>query len=304
MNSIDIATLLLRLWGWFASRSSAIRDLRAEKLAEETGVAFQLTNILRDVKEDVERGRIYLPLDMLHEFGVSVDRVKSLAGGCGDGLKETARALLRSWVASQKLLWLCGSAAAVDRCGQPRCTLGACHDLSCLLLKISKADGDVFTERVSVSTRKAGRSCARCFADAAKPGGVVSREVSDVIVVGAGAAGLSAAAALVGVGKRVVVLERKPYVGGRAYSYEHPALGEVVDSQHVLLGCCTNLIELCGQAGSADKIRWYDRQTFLEPNGRSSTIVTSGCLRRSTLLRVLPRCRCWGGRTRWGWRAG
>jgi squalene-associated FAD-dependent desaturase len=103
----------------------------------------------------------------------------------------------------------------------------------------------------------------------------VSGEVCDVIVVGAGAAGLAAAAALSGAGKRVVVLERKPYVGGRACSYEHPALGEVVDLQHVLLGCCTNLIDLCEQAGSADKIRWYDKQTFLEPNGRSSTIVPS-----------------------------
>jgi squalene-associated FAD-dependent desaturase len=105
---------------------------------------------------------------------------------------------------------------------------------------------------------------------------VNSREHNDVIVVGAGAAGLAAAAALAGAGKRVVVLERKPYVGGRACSYEHPALQDVVDSQHVLLGCCTNLIELCEQAGSADKIRWYDTQTFLEPNGRSSTITTSG----------------------------
>jgi zeta-carotene desaturase len=48
-----------------------------------------------------------------------------------------------------------------------------------------------------------------------------------------------------------------------------------VDSQHVLLGCCTNLIELCEQSGSADKIRWYDEQTFLEPGGRSSTISAS-----------------------------
>jgi zeta-carotene desaturase len=103
----------------------------------------------------------------------------------------------------------------------------------------------------------------------------VSGEVCDVIVVGAGAAGLAAAAALSGAGKSVVVLERKPYVGGRACSYEHPALGEVVDLQHVLLGCCTNLIDLCEQAGSSDKIRWYDKQTFLEPNGRSSTIIPS-----------------------------
>jgi zeta-carotene desaturase len=105
---------------------------------------------------------------------------------------------------------------------------------------------------------------------------VNGEERSDVIVVGAGAAGLAAAASLAGAGKSVTILERKPYVGGRACSYEHPALGEVVDSQHVLLGCCTNLIELCEEAGSAGKIRWYDQQTFLEPGGRSSTIVTSG----------------------------
>jgi squalene-associated FAD-dependent desaturase len=104
---------------------------------------------------------------------------------------------------------------------------------------------------------------------------VSGREHSDVIVVGAGAAGLAAAAALARAGKIVTVLERKPYVGGRACSYEHPALHEVVDSQHVLLGCCTNLIELCEQSGSADKIRWYDKQTFLEPGGRSSTIFAS-----------------------------
>jgi squalene-associated FAD-dependent desaturase len=104
---------------------------------------------------------------------------------------------------------------------------------------------------------------------------VNGREQSDVIVVGAGAAGLAAAAALSGAGKSVTVLERKPYVGGRACSYEHPALHEIVDSQHVLLGCCTNLIELCEQSGSADKIRWYDKQTFLEPGGRSSTISAS-----------------------------
>jgi squalene-associated FAD-dependent desaturase len=98
---------------------------------------------------------------------------------------------------------------------------------------------------------------------------------SDVIVVGAGAAGLSATVALAGAGARVTLLERKPYVGGRAYSYPHPALEEVVDSQHVLLGCCTNLIDLCEKAGTADNIRWYDTQTFLEPNGRASTISTS-----------------------------
>src|ERR1700712_6011573 len=104
----------------------------------------------------------------------------------------------------------------------------------------------------------------------------MSAEQSDVIVIGAGLAGLAAAVALSGAGARVALLERRPYVGGRAYSYPHPALEEVVDSQHVLLGCCTNLIDFCHHAGLADKIRWYDEQTFLEPGGQSSTIKAGG----------------------------
>jgi zeta-carotene desaturase len=97
----------------------------------------------------------------------------------------------------------------------------------------------------------------------------------DVIVVGAGPAGLAAAASLAEDAAKVLLLERRPYVGGRAYSYEHPSLGETVDSQHVLLGCCTNLIALCEKAGAADRIRWYDEQTFLQPHGPASTIKTS-----------------------------
>lgn len=90
-------------------------------------------------------------------------------------------------------------------------------------------------------------------------------EAADVVVVGAGVAGLAATVALSGAGAQVVLLERKPYVGGRAYSYLHPALNEVIDSQHVLLGCCTNLLDLCRLAGMERKIRWYDAIPFLEP---------------------------------------
>jgi zeta-carotene desaturase len=91
-------------------------------------------------------------------------------------------------------------------------------------------------------------------------------DATDVVVVGAGVAGLAAAVALSGAGANMVLLERKPYVGGRAYSYLHPALNEVIDSQHVLLGCCTNLVDLCRLAGVERKIRWYDSIPFLEPS--------------------------------------
>jgi phytoene synthase len=51
------------------------RDRAAEKLAERTGIAFQLTNILRDVKEDAAMGRVYLPEDDLRKFGVTTEEV-------------------------------------------------------------------------------------------------------------------------------------------------------------------------------------------------------------------------------------
>ncbi len=92
----------------------------------------------------------------------------------------------------------------------------------------------------------------------------------DVVVVGGGLAGLAATAALARAGTRVTLIEWRPYLGGRAYSYQHPSLNEAIDSQHVVLGCCTNVISLAQEAGIADWIRWYDDMVFLEPNGQQS----------------------------------
>jgi phytoene synthase len=52
------------------------RDPRAKECAEACGIAFQLTNILRDIKEDLQRNRIYLPLEDLRRFGYTKDDLR------------------------------------------------------------------------------------------------------------------------------------------------------------------------------------------------------------------------------------
>lgn len=94
-----------------------------------------------------------------------------------------------------------------------------------------------------------------------------------VAVVGGGLAGLAAGCALTDAGFRVTLLERKPYLGGRASSYEHPGTGEVVDNcQHVLLGCCTALEDFYRRIGAAHLVRWYKRLNFIAPGGRTSVL--------------------------------
>ena len=97
-----------------------------------------------------------------------------------------------------------------------------------------------------------------------------------VAVAGGGLAGLAAACALADSGFRVTLFERRPYLGGRASSYEHPGTGEVVDNcQHVLFRVCTNLVEFYRRIGVEDKIRWYEDMAFLEPGGRASVMHAS-----------------------------
>ncbi len=94
-----------------------------------------------------------------------------------------------------------------------------------------------------------------------------------VAIVGGGLAGLAAGCALADAGYLVELFERRPFAGGRASSYELPGTGEVVDNcQHVLLGCCTNLVDFYYRIGVERQIRWYDEITFILPGGKQSTL--------------------------------
>jgi len=141
--------LVASVVGLVCIRIFGYTDARAEKLAEETGVAFQLTNILRDVKEDVERGRVYLPLDLLDEFGETVAEVRELAAG--RAMTERERGMLATlairaekyYVAAGKLVPL------LDRDSRAAMwVLVAIYHR--LLGRIAARRMDVFGERVSV----------------------------------------------------------------------------------------------------------------------------------------------------------
>ena len=93
--------LVASVVGLVCIRIFGYHDPRAEKLAEETGIAFQLTNILRDVREDAERGRIYLPLEDLRRFGVTPEQLakvqragrRSRCGSCCSGRRFARRSI-------------------------------------------------------------------------------------------------------------------------------------------------------------------------------------------------------------------
>jgi phytoene synthase len=118
-------------------------------LAEKCGVAFQLTNILRDVREDLDHGRIYLPSEDLERFGVSPEELRG--GRRGDNVLqllqfEAARAR-RYYNESQPLLDLIHP--------RSRPSLWALISIySSLLDRIVGVNYDVFTRRVRLSPIK------------------------------------------------------------------------------------------------------------------------------------------------------
>jgi zeta-carotene desaturase len=99
--------------------------------------------------------------------------------------------------------------------------------------------------------------------------------MAEVIVIGGGLAGLAAAAALGGGRHSVKVLESRPFLGGRATSYEvgNGEEAEFIDNcQHILLRCCVNLLDFYRRLGVEQDIAFSREFTFIEPGGRRSVL--------------------------------
>jgi len=141
--------LVASVVGLVCIRIFGYTDPHAEKLAEETGIAFQLTNILRDVAEDAERNRVYLPLADLKAHGVELDsllwREKSVAPTVNERalLKEIGQRAEAYYKSGQALIPL------IEKESRPALWV-LVSIYHALLKRIEKADFDVFSRRASV----------------------------------------------------------------------------------------------------------------------------------------------------------
>ncbi len=141
--------LVASVVGLVCIRIFGYSDTKAEKLAEETGIAFQLTNILRDVREDAERKRVYLPLEEMLRHGVSVADLAALP----EHVTQNQRDLLRTMATRAEGYYASGYAllSLIDADSRP--ALWVLITIYHRLLKqIEKSGYEVFARRASVPT--------------------------------------------------------------------------------------------------------------------------------------------------------
>ncbi len=140
-----VGLIMLKIFGY--------KDSSAEAPAVKLGIAMQLTNILRDIKEDFGRGRIYLPQDEMARFNISEQQLSA-----GD-VDEKFREFLRFQIKRCRQFYY-DSSQGIKLIDNPLCrfvVLCMKEVYSGILEKIEKNNYDVFTVRAQVGKlRKAG----------------------------------------------------------------------------------------------------------------------------------------------------
>lgn len=138
----------IHVWGF--------HDQRAFAPAIQCGIAMQLTNILRDLKEDVDGGRIYLPQDDLERFNYTPHDLRS---GTVD---KRFRDLMRFEVSRAEGLYAAAAELGAWLSPDGRAVFGAMTNIyRGLLEEIKRADGDVFGRRIRLTTWRKLRIAGR-----------------------------------------------------------------------------------------------------------------------------------------------
>ena len=267
-------------------------------LVASRGRALQLTNIVRDVAEDAARGRVYLPRDERERFGCRGNDWTSSAGFADLMGFQIERA--RSFYAAS-----CDLESHLHPDGR-RASWALMETYRRLLERIARDPEGVRQARVSLPwSAKAAvvlRACAGPRPGSAVGpvgrGGVVKGQTRHVAVLGGGVAGIAAAVRLADAGARVTLLEMSPRLGGRATSRPDPKAGggDLDNCQHVVMRCCTEILDLYDTLGVGGQIHWHDQFFFVHADGTRDT------LRRGVLPAPLHLA---GSFLRWrglGWR--
>jgi phytoene synthase len=133
---------------------------QAREPARALGLAFQLTNFLRDVDEDLDRGRVYLPQDDLQRFGVDLQAERRRPPGTPRSPEW--RAFLAFEIARNRELYTyADSGIALLPPRSARCVGAARVLYSRILERIEAADYDVFSSRARVPTWRKAVTAAR-----------------------------------------------------------------------------------------------------------------------------------------------
>jgi squalene-associated FAD-dependent desaturase len=251
----------------FGCRQAQTRDY-----AVALGMAFQLTNILRDVKKDASFGRIYLPLDELAAFDVAESDI--MEGRFNEKMRQLFRFQhhrARHYFAKAHRLMVPSDrpkllAAEIMR-----------EVYEELLNEIQRRNFNVMTSPVKLGrftkARLIFRAKAREKRAPARP-----PAPKKVTVLGAGYAGLAAAAELILRGHDVILIEGRALLGGRAHSFVDAKSGLVLDNgQHILMGCYHETLGLLRRLGVMDRLYSPPRLEvpFVSARGRSVLAATA-----------------------------
>jgi phytoene synthase len=143
--------LVASVVGLVCIRIFGYADARAEKLAEETGIAFQLTNILRDIREDAEHGRVYLPVEDLAQHNVSADDLSTTRGN--RAITQNERALLEMETDRARKYYAAADGLLPLIAPDSRAALWVLVKIYRRLLeRIRNSHYEVFSRRISVPT--------------------------------------------------------------------------------------------------------------------------------------------------------
>lgn len=225
------------------------RHEQTKEYAIALGMAFQLTNILRDIRKDASFGRIYLPKEELDRFGVTEQEI--FDGFWSERMRQLCRFqhhrarhyYAKSWrlIHPEDRPNLLAAEIMREVYGE-------------LLHEIERRDFDVFREEVRHSKPRKAWLVYQAH-QREKKAAPTPPAPKKVLVLGAGMAGLAAAWELNQRGHEVTLLEARRLLGGRAHSFVDAKSGREVDNgQHILMGCYHDTLKLIDDLGVSPRL--------------------------------------------------